>query len=380
MIFPYQSSKPEIHLFIIWHNGYEFKDLILKDLEMRFKIRAVVNIEWDKELFEVNLKRFYGQNLPKNSNKARICGNGPFTAIIVEDRAPVYSLRKATSGVQTVNINIFDIKDKYRLLANKNILHATNSEKESEHDITLLFGKAFHDINIDSLCSNTYRENIAGSNGWKDINELLYTLNHTCKYVILRNFEKFPSDIQLGEHSDIDLLCESYISTKLILNGKETSLFSQRVQNKVKVADSFVNVDIRHIGDNYYDRAWEKDILERRICCRSLFYSPSKEDYLYSLMYHALIQKGVVSNDYISRVKDLCNDIGLKTIDLKNQNSALQSLIDFMRSKNYSFIEPNDFSVGYNYRKINANAGLYRRFRFLLSDMKHLVINKEVKK
>lgn len=366
----YQADKPEVHLFILWNNGYRLREKLIDDLKSRFVIKAIVDFNWRKESFDSNLKRFYGQKLPKNSNKLKECGNGPFTAMIVEDSAPVYSLRMTTHGVCSVNINMFDIKERYRRAAGSNVIHGTNSEEETEHDITLLLGKSYHDLDFEKIHLSEVGNDIVGANGWESIQELLYVLNHTCKYVILRNFEGFPDNIQLGEHSDVDILCRDYMSTKLILNGEETTRRSCRVQNIVRIGNSFVNVDLRHVGDNYLDKRWEEAVLDNRVFRPKGFYSPNESDYLYSLLYHALIQKPVISKDYIVRIKGICASAGMDPIDLENEDAALKTLTDFMRRNDYRFVEPKDYTVGYNFRKVHQKAGAYRTFLYLACTLK----------
>ena len=368
----YQSDKPEIHLFILWNSGFRFREALTDDLKNRFTIKGIIDLNWKKESFNLNLKRFYGQNLPKNSNKMKECGIGPFTAFIVEDPSPVYAPRVTTRGVKSVNINVFDVKERYRRIAKNNILHATNSEEESEHDITLLLGKCYHDLNFETIHLKTIEKDIAGANGWESIRELLYVLNHTCQYVILRNFEEFPDNIQLGEHSDIDILCRDYQSTGLILNGRETTARPWRVQNIVTIGDSFVNVDLRHLGDGYYDRRWEEDILNNRVFHEKGFYSPNEEDYLYSLLYHGLIQKYRISDDYVARIGKLCSGMGIAPVDLNDERAAIETLTAYMKRKGYRFVEPEDRTVGYNFYKIGEKAGVYRSLRRLASKIKHM--------
>jgi len=350
--------------------------MLLDDLKSRFTIKAIIDFNWQKDSFNENLKRFYGQKLPKGSKKMKECGNGPFTAIIVQDLSPVYSLRVTTRGVSSVNINVFDVKERYRRLAKCNILHATNSEEESEHDITLLLGKSYNDLNYDLIGSGTIRNNIAGSDGWESIQELLYVLNHTCKYVVLRNFEEFPDNIQMGAHSDIDILCQDYMTTKMIINGKESTRRPYRVQNIVKIGNSYVNVDLRYSGDNYLDRKWEEDILSNRVLQNKGFYSPNEIDYLYSLLYHALIQKIVISDDYVVRIKEKSGSLGMDPIDLKEADRALGTLKAYMQQNDYRFVEPKDYTVGYNFEKINQRAGIYRNLLLLARKLKHALRGK----
>lgn len=374
MLSSYESDIPEAHLFILWNNGQVLRDKIISSISSHFCIEHIIDVEWDAKLFDQNLRRFYGQNLPKNSNKCKECGIGPFTAIIVCDMHPVYAPRRTTSGVHVVNINMFDEKEKIRKFAGSNILHSTNTVQEAEHDITLLFGMSSKDLLSHNFSNTVIKKNIVGSHGWTDIKTMLYVLNHTCKYVILRNFENYPESIKYGEHSDIDILCDNYEIVKLILNSKNSTSQPGRVQQIVAIGDNYVNVDLRYVGDGYYDSKWEKDILSKRVYDDRGFYVPDTESYLFTLMYHALIQKNKIANDYASRITDLCKDIGLTEINLCDEDSSLSILKNYMHDYSYQFVEPKDYTVGFNYRKINARAGLYRTVRKCMSDCKHLLL------
>ena len=325
-------------------------------------------MKWKADHFSQNLRRFYGKNLPLHSNKEKECGIGSFTLIIVEDTHPIYAPRYTNQGVSTVNINMFDMKELIRKEVCGNVLHATNTPQEFEHDVVLLLG-----INSKDLISSNYRIDnseqelwyMPGENGWNSIKELLYVLNSTSKYVILRNFENFPDQVEYGKHSDIDMLCDSYQTTQLILNGQPTTSTRSRVQNTLRIADDYINIDIRFIGDGYLDKKWETDILNFRLIDNKQFYRPNETFYLFSLIYHALIQKGTISQDYIDRVKDLSERILSFPIILSDERMALSALESYMQSQGYKFVEPSDKSVAFNYFKVGASASLNRRLHHL---------------
>ena len=132
---------PEIHLFIIWEKGRVKEKQILTDMLSRFNVLHIEEICWSDALFSRNLTRFYGENLPSSSEKIVHCGSGPFLLIVVKDESPLYKYRKTTKGTQEVNVNIFDAKELYRYwTGGGHKIHATNSQKEVNHDLTLLTG------------------------------------------------------------------------------------------------------------------------------------------------------------------------------------------------------------------------------------------------
>lgn len=373
MLKAYEKDKIEFHLFIIWDNGQKYKDQIIDVIKERLPIRLIKDMKWREDEFSSNLRRFYGRNLPENSDKARECGNGVFTLVIVEDSQPIYVPRYTNQGVQVVNAHMFDMKDLFRRIAKSNVIHATNTEREFEHDVTLLLG-----INRDDLVASDFQidnskdeySTLMGANGWRNIEELFYGLNSTANYVVLRNFENFPDSIQYGKHSDIDILCDNYKTMQLILNGEPTTISKHRVQNKIRVGDSFINVDIRYVGDNYLDKKWEQDILDKRVLRKNGFYTPSDVDYLYSMTYHALIQKSKVSEDYIIRAKQLSISTGEKQIILSDERGSLKSLGEFMQSHRYEYVEPTDSTVAYNFHKVNGKASINRHLHYLKHNLR----------
>ena len=59
------------------------KDLILEDIKKKFIIRDVYEINWSRNEFVNNLKRFYGTMLENSAQKANLCGTGPFLLIVI---------------------------------------------------------------------------------------------------------------------------------------------------------------------------------------------------------------------------------------------------------------------------------------------------------
>lgn len=369
-----KKEEAELHLFIIWNNGKEYLNRIIEDISTRFCIKANWTVEWSSDSFSENLRRFYGRNLPKNSNKENECGIGPFQIVIVEDNHPIYGPRRTNQGTQVVNINMFDSKEMYRSWTTVNVIHATNSPTEAAHDITLLLGVSPDDLRsngfINPCKTDTVITNLIGNNGWKNFAELLYVMNHTFNYVILRNFEELPQNIQLGKHSDLDILVEDKDVAKMVLKGIPTTKNKNRVQHRVSVGDSYINVDIRSIGDGYYDSKWCQDILNARMYNERGFYMPNSIDYLYTLLYHALIQKRTVASDYVERIKILSNQCGIQTIDLTDESKTLSLLTEYMNNKGYEFVEPTDPTVTYNFYKVRSKASFLRKKQYLVRKIK----------
>lgn len=356
--------KSELNLFIIWEKAYDFKEKIISDIEEKFKILDIYEVMWDKQKFSENLTRFYGQKLPKNSFKERHCGNGPFTLIIVNDLNPIYKGRITSRGEEIVNINMFDAKQLYRnWTGGGHKIHSTNSESETNHDITLLLG-----INVkDYLAKHTGKwdnkvkpliENIVGCDGWKDINTVFYVLNSTHKYIVMRNYEYLIDKELDSEHEDIDLLVDNYDDIAYLLNGTKVFNKKYRVLNKVKVNGKDVIFDFRFIGDNYYDEKFERCLLETRELIGKGLYVPNKLNYFYSLLYHAIIHKTQMAKDYKLRLVEMAKELDINSVNIEtiDNNDKLKNELDkFMNANRYEYTEPNDISVYYNSKLLNNN-------------------------
>tara|TARA_B100000686_G_scaffold160642_1_gene168297 strand:+ start:7112 stop:8320 length:1209 start_codon:yes stop_codon:yes gene_type:complete len=339
-----------IHLFVIWNRAESWRTKIIDDLKSKFIIKETYEIKWDFDLFGINLARFYGSKLPTNSPKETRIGRGPFTLVIVEDQNPNLQERRTRANkTEIVNTNIFDCKTKYRQWTKDetsipDLIHSSNSIKETSRDLTLLLG-----VNMDEYLNKSDLKkwngkikklslNIIGAHGWPNINKLLFVLNSTTEYVILRNFESIPEQLNSPKHKDIDFLVSDYEEVRMLLNAKPLTSIPYRVLNEVEINGILTPIDLRNIGDGYYDEQWERSILKSRIWDNKGFYKPNKENYFYSLIYHALIHKTNMSGDYKSK-------LNLLSEELKINNFNRTALDNFMNINNYSYSVPTDKSV-----------------------------------
>lgn len=340
----------ELHLFIIWSNAKYREAEILSDLATRFKILGIHTVTWEKRHFSANLTRFYGENLPPHSNKERICGNGPFTLVVVMDEHPLYRIRKTSKGHAVVNVNIFDSKEMYRYwTGGGHMIHGTNSVAEVKHDIVLLTGSSLTDYynrakDREEPLTEAF-DAMPGEDHWDSMDQLLYVLNETVEYVVLRNFSGLFSDYGHSIHGDVDILTNNRYLAKLALNAKPVFKSKRRVKHLVKIGDGGTFFDIRYTGDDYYCREWEEDILKSRKLSEEGYFMPSDENFAYALLYHALVQKPEIASDYIEIFKKLFPDCDKPALTAR--------LKEFLRKNDYRMIEPADYSVYFN-RKITG--------------------------
>jgi hypothetical protein len=354
-------ANKELHIIIVWERGQESKNRIVADIKETFSILEIKHVLWDEDNFSRNLTRFYGQSLPDGSAKELECGKGRFTLIIIADDNPVYSERNTHKGVMLVNTNMFDAKARYRQwTGGGHKIHATNSPQETARDLFLLLGICYDDYleNAPSLASRTniseenINRNLVGCNEWESLAGLFEMLNKTIDYVVLRNFDGMPENYYSQTHGDIDLLTNSSpIEVAFLMNATPVFPQKHRVHFKVNVKSETLRFDIRYVGDDYYCKSWQHAILENKIPHKG-FHIPSEEDFKYSLLYHALIHKNTIADDYQEKLSNLGFDSG----------SLFDELKVFLEANNYEITEPRDRSVYFNTSLSGKSTSLTRRW------------------
>jgi hypothetical protein len=346
------NTGGEIHIFILWESLASLREAVLHELGERFKVLRVFRVHWTRSLFARNLSRFYGQRLPPGCHKESTTGTGPFTLVVVRDPKPVYELRHKNGHGVSVNLNTFELKNKYRSVDGElNPIHASDTAQEARHDLSLLlgigekelemFGQAVWDGQEDELFQDP-----VGTRGWESLDQFFSVLNETLSYVVLRNFESFPDRYFMGLHGDIDLLVSDFNEGMLVSNAQKISTNQSRVDCEVSIAGQLVPFDFRFVGDGYFDHRWQKEVLADRQNFCGVFV-PSAKQHFFTLLYHSLVHKTHVSTDYQERLQTL--SAGLKDVkdevDFSDRKEATAVLRKFMRSSGYRFTRPQDPSV-----------------------------------
>lgn len=217
------------------------------------------------------------------------------------------------------------------------------------------------------------------NSGWESLNSFFSYLNsQRIRYVVLRNQEELLKDDFLKNHQDIDFLCENTDAFVRLTGAVPTGKRNEKVHFRIKIGDGIVPVDVREVGDDYYDAAWEADMLETRVIYRDFCYIPDPENYYYSLCYHALLQKHFLSDEYRDK-------LGCLKPEIKNgtEKDYLNSLETFMKKKNYYYCYPADRGVIFRFRAVDEKRikkntreaffrkrkDISRRFRLFLKRM-----------
>lgn len=340
------QTNSELHLLIIWQNARYRQTELLQEVAQAVSIVDVIEMHWSEQFFSENMTRFYGQKLPSQSHKEKHCGRGPFLLVICRDEKPEYLERDTISrAVETVNVNMFDLKSKLRRMSGGgHRIHATNDPIETAHDLALLLGQPVSEYLKDrpqnwSGQIRIVHQDLAGADGWESAEQMFSILNQCINYAVLRNYNGFPRKLTLEGHEDVDFITDDYQNFIFLVNGRKVTPEKYRVQHEITINGQKTFIDVRHTKDGYYDPRWAAQLLKDRKLWNGL-YIAAGETYQYSLVYHALIHKWRISDDYL--------DFMFKTFETKDLDSIRKELDRYMSKNGYQYTEPKDLSVGFN--------------------------------
>ena len=192
---------------------------------------------------------------------------------------------------------------------------------------------------------------------YSSIKEVVDLLNiSNVPYLILRNYENLLNDeIYVSGHEDIDLLCEKSEDIVRVLNAEQSDfhkkgLVKDRTHYYIYIANKKVDLDLRHLGDGYYCEQWERDMLRTRVLYNG-FYVPNKGDYFYSLTYHAILQKKVLTEEYKGRLWTMAKELQI-SLETKEEQTFIKALEKFMSNKGYVFTYTSDFYIPLQFQKV----------------------------
>lgn len=147
-------------------------------------------------------------------------------------------------------------------------------------------------------------------------------------YVVLRNWANLPDSVDLGDHSDLDLLVYDLDHWKEIFPEAKAEFPYPRVRYKITVGDTYIFADLRHLGDGYYPADFEKAILDTREWNENGFFTPNPIHHRIALAYHVVHHKN--QNTYPEHLG----------------NVSVKELLESLKESNIGWVNPVDRSVG----------------------------------
>lgn len=335
----------EYHILITWEKANISVQEIGNALPDSLSIKDIVMYTWNPEFALNNYAAFYGEKLEDIQYKVDHCGAGAFWVYVIEDTFPQYEERKTSSGLRKVNTHMYDTKMALRkLTGGGHLVHASDSVIEANMNCMSLFSKTMEEVlqwldeyptDIDGV--KRVNRNVTGIQGWKDWDELFETLEKLTKYVVLRNANTVVNDCH-ELHGDTDLLVEDYTIATTIAAGSKVYWGKERVLYKIMIAGKEQLVDFRYVGDGYMVKEWEKEIIKTR----TRYYDtnvwvPNDDNLKYSVLYHALVHKPFITQDY--------QEFLAQNFGTKERKKLSDLLYEFMKRKEYDYSSPNDSSV-----------------------------------
>ncbi|MCQ2173659.1 MAG: hypothetical protein MJY61_00835 [Bacteroidales bacterium] len=182
------------------------------------------------------------------------------------------------------------------------------------------------------------------------ISEFVEVLGNSCSdFLILRNFENLLSEeMYVGGHADIDILCKDSIKLAKALgarpfSGKPSQVCNDGTHYFILVKGEEVSLDIRQVGDGYYCKKWQNEMLLRKVEHNGYFIMDNK-DYFYSLVYHSILQKPRLSQDYRTKLCWLAAALGFEE-KLYEERELIRMLETYMETNGYTYTFPKDIFV-----------------------------------
>ena len=158
-------------------------------------------------------------------------------------------------------------------------------------------------------------------------------MNDVEPYILLTNFDNFIPGLPVGD--DIDIMVSNQKKFALFANAAKISKGSERVNHRITVNGKLVDIDIRYVGDDYFDIHWQKHCMQSRVKHSQGFYVMNEINQYYTMLYHSLIHKKNIPRKY----QDF---FALEVKDLKVK------LYEFMYENSYGTTEPKDITVYFN--------------------------------
>ena len=218
---------PEKYIFIIWNSALFCKNRILNDLSDSFVIEKIIPIKWKKENYEDNLKALYGSKAPNTKSKADVLRRDVFYLVIIEDDKPKYEMRKTYNGKENVNSKVYDKKQLYRRWTAGNFrVHCSLTQKETTHDLTVLFGPDFQETIEQYEGEVAFTQDTKGVIGFKNEDEL--------RDALLLFSDAFLFDID----EKLICICSNRIDVNCFLNVE--NIYDNK--NQIKIGSNYKHI------------------------------------------------------------------------------------------------------------------------------------------
>lgn len=185
---------------------------------------------------------------------------------------------------------------------------------------------------------------------WDNIKDVFHAMESCGAFLVLRNYEELTDDnYYMNGHADIDCLCEDAKKVRKMLQTKKNIMGRGKNHGFVLIHGQLVKFGFFHIGDGYYDAKWEKQMLETRVKHEGDFFVMNEENYFYSLLYHALLQKRKFSDEYRVRLRKMGENFGFNLLSDDDYKSCLFS---YLIKEGYTVEYPEEPNVAVHFADV----------------------------
>jgi hypothetical protein len=304
-----RAVRAELALFVLWPNGQDQAPRVLRRILDRFHPVMIRSFHWSHQGARQRLSELYGRPPQTLFDKDREVGSGRCTAVMAVDHRPRFGWRRKAG---LVNRALDRLKRRERR-GGVNYLHASDTERDALAFASRLFSEsADYWLGLKEIA-------VEASAGppLKSLVDAFCVLNRRVRYAVLRNWQGLP-DLMPAGHGDVDLLVDEpgpLLASFPTIWKKHPD--PQRVHFHLRLAGRrglslrrrFVAIDVRRIGDGYYEENWQRGMLARRVLSPQGFFHLAPADHFYAVLYHALLHKPQMREDYRDTLRRLGRSI-----------------------------------------------------------------------
>lgn len=360
-------------LFVIWSNGRHRQEEILRDLGERFQISGVYEVAWSRQYAIRNFQRFYSDIDVRGIYHSINKGTGPFLAITVTDKHPIFERRMTSRGMRYLNARFLDAKTTYRAWAGEYGIHSSENDWETNRDMFMLFNK-----DMTQYLSTTHgswngevkemKRDLTGAKGWRNEKELIGALNRAVEYVIVPGV---VNSILVGSNDAVNILARDPRATHAVMAAQPSEFAPIGGRYRVRVSDLTLDVGIRYPGDRFFPDALAEQLLASRSQFQDNEFHPDNRTAFSAMAYHFLVHKPVVSESQCRQLVLAASSLGISGWTpeaIFDPGTARRLLNDELSAYSAEISRPHDATVYFNRRMHGSRFNLISVVMFVVRD------------
>lgn len=336
---------------MLWDAVRSHESEILADLERRFVVVSVTEVEWTPGRVERNYERFYSDLDVRGVYHVLNKGAGPLLAVVLWDPDPIVEVRVTSRGPRDVNANFLDAKLRYREWCGGLGVHCGETPHETRRDLAMVLGepdliKASPPPTWDGRIERIARD-VTGSGGWKSELDMYRTLNATIDYVVLPRLPSAGTSGGSDAAHGVQLLCDDYHSLHTILGARSDFCLPADFGGgfTVRVGGRPLCLGVRFVGDRFIDPSWASECLRSRVLGETGMFELDPRNATAVELYRSLIHRRPVSGrdaQLVSAAAEVVDPSCSRDLDGDPVDLGRSVLDRFLSDHGYAIVEPLD--------------------------------------